>query len=169
MTATWPPSSRIPYLDGLRAYSITTVVVLHCSNVVPWLNTRQAFLFNVLFGNGEMGVHIFFILSGFLITTILLQEWDRSGRISIRAFYERRIARIFPAFYTYLLIIAILILTGLAQVHWAALVSAATFTWNYGFFLNKGRTATDALLLSTSGLFLWRSSFIWCGLHAWWR
>jgi|SRR5450631_954034 peptidoglycan/LPS O-acetylase OafA/YrhL len=126
--------NKIPYLDGLRGYSILSVVVLHAvgSRHVPrWLIPA-----NLLFGNGRLGVHVFFAISGFLITTLLLREADRTGTISLRGFYQRRIARIFPAAYAYVAAIALLVCIGVLQTHWGALLAASLFCWNYGVALN---------------------------------
>ena len=70
-----------PVLDGLRGIAILLVVLTHTS-VLP---------------NGYVGVDLFFALSGFLITTLLYEEWDRAGRISLRRFYGRRARRLLPA------------------------------------------------------------------------
>lgn len=72
-----------PALDGLRALAITLVVLLHCH--VP------------LFWRGHVGVDLFFVLSGFLITRLLLTERERTGRIDLIAFYARRARRLYPA------------------------------------------------------------------------
>ena len=64
--------SKIPYLDGLRGYSILSVVISHwllSVNVPRWLIPAK-----LLFGNGVLGVNIFFAISGFLITTLLLRD-----------------------------------------------------------------------------------------------
>jgi peptidoglycan/LPS O-acetylase OafA/YrhL len=77
----------IPSLDGLRALSIAIVFVSHAGFAsVP----------------GGLGVSIFFVISGYLITTLLCVEWDRSGAISLRGFYLRRAFRILPLFYAVL-------------------------------------------------------------------
>jgi peptidoglycan/LPS O-acetylase OafA/YrhL len=76
-------------------------------------------------------VRVFFVLSGFLITALLLDEFEDTHTISIKGFYERRIARIFPVFYAYILAIVALKLLDLAKVGWPAIVAAATYTWNY--------------------------------------
>ena len=126
--------SKIPYLDGLRGYSILTVVVSHwlLSVQVPrWLIPAK-----LMFGNGVLGVNIFFAISGFLITTLLLREWDQTGTISLRGFYERRIARIFPAAYTYIAVVAILAVIGIVQLRWGAFLAASLFSWNYGTLLD---------------------------------
>jgi len=73
----------VPALDGLRALAILVVIVFHIdSQLLP---------------GGRYGVDLFFVLSGFLITTLLLQEWTATGSISLRAFYGRRILRLMPA------------------------------------------------------------------------
>lgn len=73
---------RWPALDGLRAVAVLAVIVYH---------------FGLLSG-GFLGVDLFFVLSGYLITSLLIREWDRrGGRISFRDFYVRRILRLFPA------------------------------------------------------------------------
>ena len=127
----WTPPKRIPYLDGLRAYSIAAVVLGHAKQFIPWFSSRAAIPVSALIG-GRFGVRVFFVISGFLITTLLLKEASEDGRISLSGFYERRIARIFPAFYTYLLIIIALTLLHAIDLHWPALLTAATYTWNYG-------------------------------------
>jgi peptidoglycan/LPS O-acetylase OafA/YrhL len=72
-----------PALDGLRAVAILSVMAGH-----TW---------GWLLPGGFVGVDIFFVLSGFLITTLLLEERERTGRISLRLFYARRALRLLPA------------------------------------------------------------------------
>jgi peptidoglycan/LPS O-acetylase OafA/YrhL len=72
-----------PGLDGLCGLAVLVVVLVHTQ--VPFLP------------GGWAGVDIFFVLSGFLITTLLLEEWDRTGSISLRHFYLRRALRLLPA------------------------------------------------------------------------
>jgi peptidoglycan/LPS O-acetylase OafA/YrhL len=74
---------HLPFLDGLRGIAILLVMVFHL---------RQ----HVLVG-GFLGVDVFFVLSGFLITSLLVEEWDRTGAVSLKQFYLRRILRLFPA------------------------------------------------------------------------
>ncbi len=78
-------------LDGLRCLSIIAVIWVHTGiRVEGWTLT----------GQGHFGVDMFFAISGFLITTLLLRERDRRGGISLKAFYVRRSLRIFPLYYT---------------------------------------------------------------------
>jgi peptidoglycan/LPS O-acetylase OafA/YrhL len=95
--------SRLPSLDGIRALSILAVLFGHLAG------TRHAYLLRPFIGDlSVLGVRVFFVVSGFLITFLLLEESQRTGAISLRGFYRRRILRIFPAFYAYLLAIALL-------------------------------------------------------------
>jgi peptidoglycan/LPS O-acetylase OafA/YrhL len=81
---------RLPALDGLRAIAVFTVIIYHFGfDSVP----------------GDLGVSAFFVLSGFLITWLLLKEYDRTGQISIRQFYMRRLLRIAPAYYGFLFLV----------------------------------------------------------------
>lgn len=65
------------------------------------------------FYSGNLGVRIFFVISGFIITWLLLQEEKSTGGVSLKNFYIRRIARIFPAYYTYLAVVFHLDYAGL--------------------------------------------------------
>lgn len=77
---------HLPALDGLRAVAVLTVIVYHAGyDAVP----------------GDLGVSLFFVLSGFLITWLLIAEWHATGDVSLRAFYTRRVLRIFPAYYVF--------------------------------------------------------------------
>lgn len=81
---------HVPALDGLRGIAVLVVILCHAPP------TYQ------LHG-GHIGVDLFFVLSGFLITSILLNEWRSTGRISIPHFYLRRACRLFPAAFSVLL------------------------------------------------------------------
>jgi peptidoglycan/LPS O-acetylase OafA/YrhL len=100
------PSTYLPTLDGWRALSIT-LVVLHHSQIqssIPILGPLLQFLAHV----GEVGVELFFAISGLLICSRLLDEESRGSQISVKGFYLRRVFRILPAALFYLLVIAIL-------------------------------------------------------------
>ena len=84
-------------LNGLRAIAVICVV---------WHHTHAPIRGVPITGNGFLGVDVFFVLSGFLITTLLLEERDRTGSISLAGFYVRRTLRIFPLFYAVLGILA---------------------------------------------------------------
>ena len=122
-------SKRIPSLDGLRAVSIALVIVGHLYRTVSHVGPHTPFW--LVAGNASLGVSIFFVISGFLITSLLLREHERYAAISLRNFYLRRFFRIFPGFYAYVGCIALLGGFGLISLTRADLVSAATFTWEY--------------------------------------
>jgi peptidoglycan/LPS O-acetylase OafA/YrhL len=82
------------HLDGLRCASILAVVWYHVPRQQPLPGALE---------RGFLGVDLFFVLSGFLITALLLRERDRHGRIDLGAFYLRRTLRIFPVYYLVLL------------------------------------------------------------------
>jgi peptidoglycan/LPS O-acetylase OafA/YrhL len=84
-----PASFRLGYrpaLDGVRGISILAVMFVHGG--LFWIGR-----------GGFLGVDIFFVLSGFLITTLLVEEWQRAGAISLRNFYARRALRLLPALF----------------------------------------------------------------------
>jgi len=89
-----PGGHRLPELDGLRAWAITAVLFGH--------------LGISFFIGGGLGVELFFVLSGFLITHLLLREYDRRGSIDLLAFYRRRAWRLLPA------LVVMLVLVNLA-------------------------------------------------------
>src|SRR5260370_19436413 len=95
-------------LDGLRALSIIGVIWSHYWWSSPFYPTLAGL---PVLRQGEWGVHIFFVISGFLITTLLLREQKRSGTISIRDFYIRRSLRIWPLYYAVVAIYAVIMLT----------------------------------------------------------
>jgi peptidoglycan/LPS O-acetylase OafA/YrhL len=80
---------------------------------------------------GSFGVKVFFVISGFLITTLLLNEEKQHGRISIVEFYFRRTFRIWPVAYAFILVVALLANTGVLSLPPHNLIYAATFTMNY--------------------------------------
>jgi len=79
----------------------------------------------------NFGVRVFFVISGFLITTLLLNEFDVRGRISLRSFYIRRTFRIFPAFYAYLTVVAIGSWLGVWTLGGGDLTYAVAFLMNF--------------------------------------
>jgi peptidoglycan/LPS O-acetylase OafA/YrhL len=77
------------------------------------------------------GVRVFFVISGFLITSLLLAEEERTGTISLRLFYLRRTVRIFPPFYFYVAGVAAAAALGWIQLQRFDLLAALTYTTNY--------------------------------------
>lgn len=90
-----------PGLEGLRGVAVLAVMLYHFGATGDW------------FPGGSLGVDLFFVLSGFLITTLLLEERSRTGAISLFAFYQRRARRLLPALVVFLAVFtAITIVTA---------------------------------------------------------
>ncbi|SMC96831.1 acyltransferase family protein [Lentzea albidocapillata] len=85
---------HLPALDGLRGVAIAGVVLFHAGNLVP---------------GGFLGVDLFFALSGYLITDLLLREIGTSGTVSLVAFWGRRIRRLLPALVTMLAVVTVVV------------------------------------------------------------
>ena len=80
---------------------------------------------------GALGVSLFFIISGYLITALLLREKERCGKISLGKFYARRALRIFPAFYLYLIVVVIMRQSHLLVVPMHALIASGGYFYNF--------------------------------------
>ncbi len=113
---------RIQSLDGLRAVSIMLVLLCHAAATVDGPHWTS---------HGGQGVRVFFVISGYLITTLLFRELGKTGSVSLLKFYYRRTLRIFPPFYFYIGVVMVLAAFGLAQIPRADLVHALTYTVNY--------------------------------------
>lgn len=123
-------------LDGLRCLSILAVIWHHTGG--------RAFPDSVLLQHGPYGVSLFFVISGFLITTLLLREKRRSGDIGMKNFIVRRTLRIFPLYYTVLLAYTLLVLalehsSPEGQGFLSNLKYYATYTSNWFVPLTDGR------------------------------
>lgn len=119
---------KIPSLDGLRAVAILLVLMSHLGGSRHFLSTQ---VMGKIGDVGNLGVRLFFVISGFLITRLLLVEIERQRRISLKAFYTRRVLRIFPAFYVFIGCVLLLAATGFASVDRRDVLHAVTYTMNY--------------------------------------
>src|SRR5712692_903449 len=99
--------ARIPSLDGLRAVSIAFVLIAHLvfTAKFPFLSGIPDGWFENL---GALGVRVFFVISGFLITNLLLSELEAKQTIHLPRFYFRRTLRIFVPYYFFLLVMILL-------------------------------------------------------------
>lgn len=114
--------NRIPSLDGLRTVSILLVIVSHFQFFIGVPDT---------FNFGSLGVRVFFVISGFLITGLLVKELDKTTTVNLPKFYFRRTFRIFPPFYFYLFVILLLSVIGWLETPLLSFVPAFTYTSNY--------------------------------------
>jgi peptidoglycan/LPS O-acetylase OafA/YrhL len=128
-----------PALDGLRGLAITIVVAFHAFG---WP------------AKGTLGVDLFFVLSGFLITTLLLEDYARRGAISLRGFYLRRARRLLPALFVMLMPFLVLAVTTAVLTAsfpsrlFLGLGAALTYTSN-------AVVATDPSAVPASLIHLW--------------
>jgi peptidoglycan/LPS O-acetylase OafA/YrhL len=125
-----------PFLDGVRGLSVLLVIAVHIG--MPFVPS------------GFFGLDMFFSLSGFLITLLLVEEWRQTGTISLRDFYLRRALRLLPA------LVSVVVVT----VAWTAVAAPQMFA-------DAARTAATALLYVTN--FAWAYNFIGQGplTHTW--
>jgi len=119
---------RIASLDGLRAISIGLVLFGHLLGTSGFFLSLEA---NKHLALGELGVRVFFVISGFLITNLLLTELAATGRIHIGRFYLRRTFRIFPPYYVFILALALAELPRWIELAPGDLVHTLTYTRNY--------------------------------------
>ncbi len=138
------PASRfyLPALDGLRTVAFLMVWWTHAVSVKPgmdpWLGASRV--------AGMYGVPVFFVLSAYLITRLLLTERERNGKIDFKAYYVRRTLRIWPLYF---------LVVVLAAVEWSrrdgappgAILSLATFTANWYQVVTKGFNGSSAVVL----------------------
>lgn len=111
-----------PEIDGLRTIAVVAVVLYHAG---------------FGFDGGLVGVDVFFVISGYLITSLLYREWETTGRIDLVAFYARRVRRIVPALVavvTATVIASALLLSPYGEIQQAALSGAASLTFVANFF-----------------------------------
>ena len=95
------PKLFFPNLDGLRFFAFFAVFINHAMGCLGYSNNHPEFNFikKHFLMNGDLGVSFFFVLSGFLITYLLLQEKEASKKINIKYFYMRRVLRIWPLYF----------------------------------------------------------------------
>lgn len=115
-------SNRIPGLDFLRMTAVLLVLADHSGAVL--LGTSIG-------ANGALGVELFFVISGFLITWMLMGEYTQSGRIDFKAFYQRRVVRLMPVFYAYVAACILMLWVRDRPVPWDAVIAGMTYVLNY--------------------------------------
>ena len=120
--------ARIPQLDGLRAISISLVIFAHLFNSAGVSLPVSWFRWQMFSG---LGVRVFFVISGFLITGLLLREKEECGSISLLRFYGRRTFRILVPYYVFLAVLIVAQALHLVRFTGNDLLHALTYTTNY--------------------------------------
>src|SRR3984885_14864774 len=128
-------------LDALRALAVTLVLADHYRVTDHLFRTHPEL--------GWLGVMIFFVLSGFLITSILLREHAATGSISLRDFYRRRAFRIFPAFYCCWMVATVVDL-AFREFHWKGALTSFFYMMDYGRAFHAGELAYSHMWISWS-------------------
>jgi peptidoglycan/LPS O-acetylase OafA/YrhL len=126
-------------ISGLRAISILMVIIYHYDIrydiLAKFRGTKIFYLFNVI-TDGHLGVNVFFVISGFLITSLLLQEEASKKTVSLKNFYIRRTLRIFPAYYFLLLFYFIIQLFGIISMSKLSWLMSITYTKYFNYKLD---------------------------------
>lgn len=148
-------TSRIDYLDGWRAIAVGLVVAAH---------TLSVYGIKVL-GIGTVGVYLFFGISGYIITRLLVLERLKTGSIDLAAFYARRLARIFPPLIIFL--IAMMVIWPDQAIFGQAARSLA-FTCNIGFDGGCMRLLEHTWSLAFEEQFYLVFPLLLAGVRRWW-
>lgn len=115
LTATLNRARRFAHIDALRAFAVMIVVISHSGYpIIP----------------GDSGVTVFFAISGFIITYLLLRERDRTDRFDARGFYRRRLFKLAPPFIV-AIIVPTLVYAATHTVNWFAFASQILFSYNW--------------------------------------
>lgn len=156
-------SAKLPGLDGLRALAALAVFVDHAEQTQEWVG-GDAWDGNQMTSLGRQGVEVFFVLSGFLITRLLLRERDHTGAVSLRRFYARRTLRIWPLYYAVVLLLWVVLpwavhlfpaqVQALCEVHTRTLAA-------------PGDPRLPLYLLFLANLSFWLFPHVLCGAHLW--
>ncbi len=156
-------SNHLPFVDGLRALAILWVLGFHSLGPIAGCLAR---------GGGWFGVDVFFVISGFLITGILLRERKGTGSISLKNFYIRRMLRLLPAYYALLATVAIFNPFHCKDIA-AAVGIALVYLSNYdlglgwGHTLGSGIETTWSLAIEEQFYFVWPSAILFLRKHLW--
>jgi peptidoglycan/LPS O-acetylase OafA/YrhL len=142
--------AQLPGLDGLRAISAFLVVFYHAG---------------LAFIPGGLGVLAFFVISGFLITWLLLKEYEKYGDVSLKLFYIRRSLRIFPAFYMYWAGVVGILWLSHKRLVWPQAIASLLHVNNYYQAINgdpnTALSHTWSLGVEEQFYLLWPLAFVW--------
>ena len=129
----------LPEIDGLRAISVIAIIIYHANFI---------FFDHQVFQGGFIGVDIFFVISGYLITTLILKEINKTNQFSYKRFYERRIRRILPALLFVIIITSIIsyiIFLPTALIDFAkSVISIIFFSSNIYFWITGGQYGQES-------------------------
>ena len=157
--------SKYPSINGLRAISILLVILSHLGKekhnvfkdlyAIKWLNP-----FIYFFTDGGIGVNVFFVISGFLITSLMIKEEVHSQTISLKQFYIRRTLRIFPAYFFLLAVYAIIQLLGYIYISPSSWLTAVTYTKYFNWWNDEYTDHAWSLSIEEHFYLLWPLIFL---------
>ena len=158
-----PAAGKLPGLDGLRAAAALAVFVDHAEQTQEWVG-RDHFDGNQMTSLGRQGVEVFFVLSGYLITLLLLRERARFGAVSLPRFYARRTLRIWPLYYLVVFLLWVVLpwavqfappqIQALSEIHTRTLGA-------------PGDPRLPLYLLFLANFSFWLYPHVLCGAHLW--
>lgn len=137
-----PDNRYISFLDGFRGYAILFVLFGH------WAFVRMAF--------AQFGVTVFFFVSGFLITKLLIEEYHKKNTINIKDFYLRRFFRLYPALIFMIIVYCIVVLVNGYRIIWDDIIAGLFYYTNY-YYNYFNSLPPDSRYLTVSGV-LWSLS-----------
>jgi peptidoglycan/LPS O-acetylase OafA/YrhL len=121
-------AGRIASLDGLRAIAVTAVIIAHVLSNHVYLGNWE---FQFSEGLGFLGVDLFFVISGFIITLLLLREKERLGQIYLPRFYARRALRLWPPLWVFMAVVVLLGGEKDVAIHLKGVISPLLFMSDY--------------------------------------
>jgi peptidoglycan/LPS O-acetylase OafA/YrhL len=154
---------RLPSLDGWRALSIILVLGSH-SKLVHDFPSAWDETFRWLF-DGNLGVRIFFVISGLLITWLLIKEFDSTGSIKLGRFYIRRSLRILPVYFTFLGVLFFIEQATPFRQSREQWIGNLTFTTNYVIHFTGPSNHLWSLAVEEQFYLLWPLMFVWSRLR----
>ncbi|MDB6072774.1 MAG: putative acyltransferase, partial [Verrucomicrobiaceae bacterium] len=154
--------ARLPSLDGWRAISLVLVLGSHTA-ITAGTPPLAAKVLNRVF-DGALGVRFFFVISGFLITWLMMVENQRTGTVSLRHFYVRRALRILPVYLVFLGVLAGL--QWCTPLHQSAALWVGNLTFTTNFLYEPGMNGHQSahlwsLAVEEQFYLLWPVAFLW--------
>lgn len=153
-------SDRIAILDGLRAISILCVVLAHIAGTAGFPLSETSLRWGFI---GSLGVRVFFVISGYLITGLLLSEQAATGTLALQRFYLRRSFRIMVPYYAFLLVLMLASRSGFAHLNPGDLLHAVTYTSNYQLDKSWDAGHTWSLAVEEQFYLLWPAVLLLAG------
>lgn len=162
----WIRRGQIPGLDGLRAIAVLSVLATHTFQTRGFPDWPFA---KYLAHQGVIGVDIFFVISGFLITTLLARELERDDQIQLKRFYVRRFLRIMPAYGALMFAVAICQAVGYFQLQPRDWIGALTYTSNFLYHPSWELGHSWSLSVEEHFYLIWPFVLFAGGVAAGWR